>query len=113
MSAGIASNAMPALASSIFRARLCEARINGSVPRQSVMADTSLRLPLPLPVAIKLQDGGGGFLDRSSCHVELRPVEFGAQPPREGNFVGHGLTIDILLAAWARSHAQQPVLPHL
>src|SRR5580693_1562137 len=113
MSAGIASNTMPALASSICRARLCEASINGCCPRQSVMADRSLRLPLPLPVAVKLQDGSGSFLDRSSSHIELRPIEFRTQLSRERNFVGHGLTVNIVLVAWTCPHAQQSILPHL
>jgi hypothetical protein len=54
ISAGMASKEMPALASSICRARLCEARINGSFPRQMVIRP-SFRKPLPLPVGKQLQ----------------------------------------------------------
>ena len=52
------------------------------------------------------------LFDRSPRHIELRPVEFGAQFPGEGDFVGDGLPIDIGVIV-AVAHAQQPVLPDL
>src|SRR5450631_2109925 len=103
ISAAIASKERPALASSICRVRLCEANINGFDPRQSVIGKSSFRKPLPLAVGVELQDRGGGFLDRSPCHVELCPIEFRAEPPRIGNLVGHRLTVDVVFAvAWTR-----------
>src|SRR5947207_1094022 len=104
MSAGTASNARPALPSSICRARLCDARISGSLPRQIVMPKDSFGMPRLLPVGIKLHDGGRGFLDRAPGHIELRPVEFRAQPPRIGDFVGHRLAVDIVLIRRPGAH---------
>src|ERR1035438_8292148 len=96
MSAGTASKAMPALVSSVCRARLFDAKINGNSPRQSLMLKAgSFPQPLPLPVGEQLQDGGRGLLDRSPRHVELRPIELGAQSPRERDFIGDRLAVDI------------------
>src|SRR5260370_6737911 len=47
----------------------------------------SFRQPLALPVGEQFQDGGGGLLDRSPRHVELRPIESRAQSPRERDFI--------------------------
>src|SRR5207253_884693 len=113
MPAGTASNGMPAFLSSICRAWLCEARINGSFSSQMLMAPASFRKPLPLPVGEQFQNRGCGFLDRPPRHVELHPAEFGAQTPCIGNFIGDGLAIDIIVIAGLRAHAQQPVLPDL
>src|SRR5215472_1064194 len=110
MSAGTASNARPAFARSIFRARLCEARISGLGPRQSVMLFGN---PVPLPVGIKLQHRGSGLLNRAARDIELRPVEFRAEAPGVGDLVGDRLTIDIFLIAWTGADAEQPVLPDL
>ena len=46
-------------------------------------------------------------------HIEQRPVIFHAQAPRECDFFGDGLPIDIIIIAGADADAQQPVLPHL
>src|SRR5882757_10926031 len=77
ISAGTASKAMPAFTSSVCRARLCEARINGVFPRQMVMTGKSFQRPVPLPVGVKFHDGRGGLLDRAPGYVEQRPVELG------------------------------------
>src|SRR5206468_10446743 len=106
ISAGIASKEMPALASSICRARLCDARISGSFPRQMVIAKTSFREPLPLPIGEQFQHGRGGFLDRAARHVELRPTEFGTQFPGVSDFIGHSLTIDVIIVGGIGAHAQ-------
>src|SRR6266436_1655370 len=99
ISAATASNSMPALASNACRARLCEASISGYFPRQRLIAKAaSFQQPLPLPIGKQLQHGGCGFLDQS---------------PRERDFIGDGLPIDIVIIAWTGAHAQQPVLPHL
>src|SRR3954453_12743946 len=95
ISAGTTSNAMPALASSVCRAALCEARINGSFPRQMVMTGKSFQRPIPLPIGVKFHDGRGGLLDRAPRHIEQRPVEFYAQAARERDFIRHRLTVDI------------------
>src|SRR5213592_2580961 len=114
ISAATASNSMPALASSACRARLCEASINGYFPRQRLIPKAaSFQKALPLPVGKQLQHRGGRFLNRSPRHVELYPIEFCAQSPRERDFVGDGLAIDIIVVASAGTHAQQPVLPDL
>src|SRR2546427_5541164 len=112
ISAGTASKAMPALASSVCRARLCEARISGCLPRQMVMTGKSFGRPVALPVGIKLHHGRGGFLNRTPRHVQQRPVEFGAQAPCERDLVGYRLLVDIGVVVVV-AHAQQPVLPDL
>src|SRR5882672_6290853 len=113
MSAVMASQPRPALASSICRARLCEASIRGFDPRQIVIG-TSFREPLPLAVGVEFQDRGGGFLDRSPRHVKLRPIEFRTEPPRIGDLIGHSLAIDVVFTvARTRAHAEQPILPDL
>src|SRR6185437_14827884 len=94
ISAGTASKSSPASVSSIFRARLCEARINAFDPRQSVML---FREPVPLPVGVEFQDRRSGFLDRAPGHVELRPVEFRGEPLGIGDLIGHRLAVDIIL----------------
>src|SRR5262249_60265360 len=96
MSAGTASKARPALPSSICRARLCEARTSGALPRQIVMGENSFGRPRLQPVGVKFHDGGGGFLDRAPGDVELHPIEFSAESPGKSDFVGHGLAIDIV-----------------
>src|SRR6266566_9273736 len=112
ISAAMASKLRPALASSVCRARLCEASINGFDPRHGVIGKSSFGQPLPLAVGVEFQDRGGGFLDRSPRHVELRPIEFRAEPTRIRDFISHRLAIYIVFAAVARTrpHAQQPVL---
>src|SRR3981081_733939 len=96
MSAAIASKSMPALDNSVCRARLCEASINGNVPRHRLIPKAaSFRKPLPLPVGEQLQHGRGSFLDRSPCHVELCPIEFRAQSPRECDLIRDGLALDV------------------
>jgi hypothetical protein len=89
---GTTSKLIPALASSACRVPLCEASINGYVPRQSVK-------PLPLPVGEQFQYRGSGFLDRSPRDVEQRPIELGAQSTRIGDLIGYGLAIDIGVVA--------------
>src|SRR5713101_6381817 len=102
ISAATASKLKPALASSVCRARLCEARINGYFPRQTLISQAgSFHEPLPLPVGKQLQHGGGSFLDRSPGHVELYPIESGAQSPRKCDFICDRLTIDIIVVAGA------------
>src|SRR5260370_962060 len=114
ISAATASKAMPALASRICRARLCEASINGYFPRHRLIANAvSFEKPLPLPVGKQLQHRGRRFLDRSPRHVELHPIEFCAQSPRERHFIRDRLAIDIIIIAGTGAHAQQPVLPDL
>src|SRR4030095_1537694 len=110
-SAGMASKAMPALPSSICRARLCEARISGCFPRQMLIAAASFRQPLSLASAEQFQTGRRGSLDRASCHVKLRPAESGAQSPRIGDFIGHLLAINIVVIAGLGAHAEHPVPP--
>src|SRR5581483_7546812 len=100
--AAVASNVSPALASSIFRARLCDARISAFGPRQSAML---FREPVPLPVGVELQHRGGSLLDRAAGHVELRPIELRGKPLGVGDLIGHRLTIDILLVARAGADA--------
>src|SRR5438046_256885 len=46
-------------------------------------ATASFHQPLPLSVGEEFQNGGRGFLDRSTGDIELRPIEFGAQSPRK------------------------------
>src|SRR6266849_4449449 len=105
ISAAIASKLKPALASSVCRARLCEASINGYFPRQRLIPKAaSFQKPLPLPVGKQLQHGGGRFLDRSPRHVELHPIEFCAQSPRERDFIGDGLAVDIIVVARTGAH---------
>src|SRR5260370_16024143 len=114
ISAGTASKSMPALASSICRARLCEASTNGYFPRHRLIPKTvSFRKPLTLPVGEQFKHGGGRLLDRSSRHVELCPIEFCAQSPRERDFIRDCLAIDIIIVSGIGAHAQHPVLPHL
>src|SRR5262245_16465019 len=113
ISAGTASKATPALASSVCRARLCEARISGSFSRHMVIVSASFRKPLPLAVGEKFQHGGRGLLDRAPRHVKLRPTEPSAELPGVGDFVGHRLAVDILIIGGIGAHAQQPVLPDL
>src|SRR5689334_13873925 len=110
ISAAIASNVTPASASSIFRARLCDARINAFGPRQSVMLFSE---PVSLPVGVELQHRGGSLLDRAPSHVELRPIEFRGKPLGKGDLVGHRLTIDILFVARTGADAEQTILPDL
>src|ERR1700688_2353445 len=98
MSAGTASKPLPASASSVCRARLCEARISGNCPRQRLMLKAvSFGQPLPLPVGEQLEDGGRGFFDRAPRHVKLRPIEPGAQSPRKRDLIGNRLAIDIFV----------------
>src|ERR1700694_205845 len=112
ISVATASKAIPALASIVCRARLCEARINGYFARHRLIAKAVLfRKPLPLPVGEQLQHRRGGFLDRSPRHVELNPIEFCAQSPRERDFIRNSLAIDIIVIAGAGTPAQQPALP--
>src|SRR4051794_1891496 len=105
ISAGIASKRMPALPNSICRARLCDARINGSFPRQRVMVQPSLRKPVTLAICIEFQHSGSGFLDRAPRHIQLGPVEFSAKPFCERDLVGYGLAIDVIVVAGRRAHA--------
>src|SRR5215475_9133524 len=105
ISAGMASNSSPALASSIFRARLCDARIKTFGPRQNVML---FRKPVPLPIGVEFQYRRGGLFDRAPGHVELRPVEFRGKALGIGDLVSHRLTIDIVLITRSGPDAEQP-----
>src|ERR1700742_3828404 len=103
MSAATASNARPALASSILRARLCEARINEVGPRQSVMLFGE---PVPLPVSVEFENRCRGFFDRAPGDVELRPIEFRGETLCVSHFVGDRLAIDVILVVRAGTDAE-------
>src|SRR6478672_820620 len=55
----------------------------------------------------------GGLLDRSSRHVDARPIVPGAQLAGERHFLGHRLAVDVLIVVVMGLETEQPVLANL
>lgn len=68
---------------------------------------------MPAPLAEMRKHGGCGFFDGAACHVNERPVVFGAQPPRRGDFLGNRLPVDILVVIAMDFEPKESVLPNL
>lgn len=68
---------------------------------------------MPLPVSKQLQYGGSGLLDRPPGHIEVRPIELGAQPTGKSDLVCNRLSVDIFVIAGTGTDAQQSILPDL
>ena len=68
---------------------------------------------MPAPFGEERKNGRRGFLNRTACDVNQRPIVPGAEPPRSGDFLSHRLLIDVFVIVAMGFEAKQPVLPDL
>ena len=68
---------------------------------------------LPAALGQQRHHRGRGLLDRAAGDVDQRPIVARAQPARERDFLGHRLTVDVLIVIAVDLEAEQPVLADL
>src|SRR4030081_3184350 len=100
------SSEPPAASMRARRAALFDASTSGSAASHS---DISLHR-LAAPLGEERDQGGAGLFDRAARDVDDRPAVLAAKAAREGDFLGHCLAVDILVAFAMGLETEQAVL---
>src|ERR1700704_5755452 len=109
MSAETISRGIPAASMMARRAALFDASTSGSAASHSDISFHRLAAPL----GQERDHRGGGLFDRAARDVDDRPGVLSAEGARQGDFLGHRLAVDILVALAMSLEAQEAVLADL